>query len=261
MTAVRLQRAGGVARIELHRPERLNALTADVAADLLTALRQCASAATRVVVLTGAGRAFCAGADLSPENRPDPADAPRITYEKLVGSYHPVLLAIRGLGVPVIAAVNGPAVGIGCSLALACDLVIAAESAFFLLAFVNIGLVPDGGASVWLPARIGAARAAEMMLLGERLPAARAAEWGLINRVVADDELAGVTEALASRIARGPGLAYAGIKRLADDRAYAGLDEQLEREARLQAQLSGSADHREGVTAFREKRTPEFHGR
>jgi 2-(1,2-epoxy-1,2-dihydrophenyl)acetyl-CoA isomerase len=157
--------------------------------------------------------------------------------------------------------VNGPAVGIGCSLALCCDLILAAESAYFLLAFVNIGLVPDGGSSVWLPTRIGMARATELCMLGERLPAAQALEWGLINRVVADEQLLGEAGALAGRLAAGPTLSYAGTKRQLNSWWYARMAEQLDLEAQIQREMVGSADSLEGAIAFMEKRAPRFTGR
>jgi 2-(1,2-epoxy-1,2-dihydrophenyl)acetyl-CoA isomerase len=162
---------------------------------------------------------------------------------------------------PVVAAVNGPAVGIGCSLALAADLVVAAESAYFLLAFVNIGLVPDGGSTAFLPARVGYARAAEMAMLGERVPADQALDWGLINRVVPDDDLEGAGAALLQLLAKGPTTSYAGSKRLLNRRMYAGLAEQLEAEAEQQRQQGTTQDFVEGVLAFVEKRPPNFTGK
>ena len=178
--------------MELNRPEVLNAWNGQFGDDLRTALEQ--SRRRRVVsaiLITGGGRAFSSGADLkdvgggftTADGRPD-------VYRTLTERYHPIMKTIREMPKPVVAAVNGPAVGIGCSLALCCDLILAAESAYFLLAFVNIGLVPDGGSSLFVPTRIGMARATELSMLGERLPAAKALEWGLINRVVPDELLA-----------------------------------------------------------------------
>jgi 2-(1,2-epoxy-1,2-dihydrophenyl)acetyl-CoA isomerase len=161
---------------------------------------------------------------------------------------------------PVLAAVNGPAVGIGCSLALACDLVLARESAYFLLAFVNIGLVPDGGSSLLVPTRVGFARAAEMAMLGERVTASQAAEWGLINRVCPDGELAESADQLISHLAEGPTSSYAGTKRQLNNWLYQRMDEQLEFEARIQQEMAGSRDFAEGVAAFAEKRRPRFTG-
>jgi 2-(1,2-epoxy-1,2-dihydrophenyl)acetyl-CoA isomerase len=161
---------------------------------------------------------------------------------------------------PVIAAVNGAAVGIGCSLALACDLVIAAESAYFLLAFVNIGLVPDGGSSLLVPARAGAGRAAEMAMLGERVPAATARAWGLVDRLASDETFGAEVDALAERLATGPTRAYAAAKEQLNATVYASLDEQLELEASLQEQMAASGDFAEGVAAFLEKRPARFTG-
>jgi 2-(1,2-epoxy-1,2-dihydrophenyl)acetyl-CoA isomerase len=160
----------------------------------------------------------------------------------------------------VIAAVNGPAVGIGCSLALCSDLILAAESAYFLLAFVNIGLVPDGGSSLFLPTRIGMTRATELSMLGERLGAAQALEWGLINRVVPDRELDRKAAALAARLAAGPTRSYAGTKRQLNNWLYSRMEEQLELEATIQQEMAGSDDFVEGATAFVQKRPARFAG-
>jgi 2-(1,2-epoxy-1,2-dihydrophenyl)acetyl-CoA isomerase len=168
--------------------------------------------------------------------------------------------AIRAMPKPVLAAVNGPAVGIGCSLALCCDLILAAESAYFLLAFVNIGLVPDGGSSLFVPSRVGMARASELAMLGERLAAPRALEWGLINRVVADEQLPAEAAALAARLAAGPTRSYAGTKRQLNNWLFARMGEQLELEARIQQEMAGSADFLEGAMAFVEKRQARFSG-
>jgi 2-(1,2-epoxy-1,2-dihydrophenyl)acetyl-CoA isomerase len=161
---------------------------------------------------------------------------------------------------PVIAAVNGPAVGIGCSLALCSDLILAAESAYFLLAFVNIGLVPDGGSSLFLPTRVGMARATELSMLGERLGAAQALQWGLINRVVPDASLRGEAAALAARLASGPTRSYAGTKRQLNNWLYSRMEEQLELEAGIQQEMAGSDDFLEGAMAFAEKRPARFSG-
>jgi 2-(1,2-epoxy-1,2-dihydrophenyl)acetyl-CoA isomerase len=264
LETVNLTTAEGVATIELNRPQTLNAWNAQFGADLMSALERCASDdAIRAVLITGAGRGFSSGADLrelgggaaTPEERPD------AVYKQLTDIYHPIMVAIRELPKPVVAAVNGPAVGIGCSLALCCDLIVAAESSYFLLAFVNIGLVPDGGSSLWLPTRIGMARATELCMLGERLPAAKALEWGLINQVVPDEQLRENAGALASRLAGGPTLSYAGTKRQLNNWLYTRMDEQLDLEAQIQREMVGSKDSMEGAIAFVEKRAPRFAGR
>ena len=168
---------------------------------------------------------------------------------------------IREMPKPVVAAVNGPAVGIGCSLALCCDLILAAESAYFLLAFVNIGLVPDGGSSLFVPTRIGMARATELSMLGERLGAAKALEWGLINRVCPDERLREEAGDLASRLAAGPTRSYAGTKRQLNNWLYSRMDEQLDLEAQIQREMSGSEDFVEGAMAFVQKRQASFKGK
>jgi 2-(1,2-epoxy-1,2-dihydrophenyl)acetyl-CoA isomerase len=260
---VNLAVGDGVGTIELNRPDSLNSWTHAFAADLLAALRWCeASADVRALVLTGAGRAFSSGADLrdttgrdlTPSGRPD-------VYKTLTERYHPVLTGFRTIHKPVVAAVNGPAVGIGASLALCCDLILAAESSYFLLAFVNVGLVPDGGSSFLLPTRVGMARTTELAMLGERLPAPRALEWGLVNRVVPDGELRTEALALAARLAAGPTLSYAGTKRQLNHWLYARMEEQLELEARVQQEMAESEDFLEGVMAFAERRAPRFQGR
>jgi 2-(1,2-epoxy-1,2-dihydrophenyl)acetyl-CoA isomerase len=252
----------GVATVELARPRALNAWNQQLGLDLLAALARVGeSSRARAVVITGAGRAFSSGADLkdfsggelTANGRPD-------VYKTLTERYHPIMRAVRELPLPVLAAVNGPAVGIGCSLALCCDLVLAAESAYFLLAFVNIGLVPDGGSSLFVPTRIGMARAMELSMLGERLPAAKALDWGLINLVVPDGELLGKAGELARRMASGPTRSYAGSKRQLNNWLYARMEEQLELEAQIQREMSGSADFLEGALAFIEKRPPSFTG-
>jgi 2-(1,2-epoxy-1,2-dihydrophenyl)acetyl-CoA isomerase len=251
---------GAELRIELDRPERMNAWDRQLGADLLTAVELAAGDdGVRSVTITGAGRAFSSGADLRAGFDPTPDGRPDLGT-LLRERYHPIITGVRRMPKPVLAAVNGPAAGIGCSLALACDLVLAAESAYFLLAFVRLGLAPDGGSSVFVPPRAGAGRAAEMALLGERVPAATGRAWGLVDRLVSDDSFAAEVDALAERLATGPTRAYAAAKEQLNARAYRGLDEQLELEASLQQELAGSADFGEGVLAFLEKRSPRFSG-
>jgi 2-(1,2-epoxy-1,2-dihydrophenyl)acetyl-CoA isomerase len=260
---VNLHRRGGAAKIELNRPQTLNAWNRQFGFDLLEAVRAVADDdEVRAVLVTGAGRGFSSGADLkemgssddrTPDGKPD-------VRKTLVERYHPIIAGIRRMPKPVVAAVNGPAVGIGCSLALACDLIVARPSAYFLLAFVNIGLVPDGGSSVFLPARAGHARAFEMALLGERVPAEQAERWGLINRVWPEEDFEARTEELVASLAQGPTRSYAGTKRQLNNRIYWGMDEQLDLEADIQQEMAASQDFLEGVMAFVEKRSARFAG-
>jgi 2-(1,2-epoxy-1,2-dihydrophenyl)acetyl-CoA isomerase len=257
---VTLLRDGGAARIELNRPETMNAWNRQLGRDLLEAVTTTSDdSSVRAVEIGGAGRGFSSGADLragfdaTPEGHPD-------VLTVLHDLYHPIILGLRNMPKPVVAAVNGPAVGIGCSLALASDLIVAARSAYFLLAFVNIGLVPDGGSSVFVPARAGFARAMQMAMLGERIGADRALEWGLINQVVPDADLTVEVGGLIDRLAAGPTLSYAGTKRQLNARAYAGIEQQLELEAEIQQQQAATTDFVEGVTAFAEKRPAQFIG-
>src|SRR5918998_1078077 len=235
LETVSLQRGasnGAELRVELNRPERMNAWDRQLGIDLLAAVELAAGDdSVRAVTITGAGRAFSSGADLRAGFDPRPGDGRRDVGAALRERYHPIITGVRRLPKPVLAAVNGPAVGIGCSLALACDLVLAAESAYFLLAFVNIGLVPDGGSSVFVPARAGAGRAAAMSLLGERIPAPQASAWGLVDRLVSDATFAQGADAL---LRRGEGAAQRaglrGARRAARARGLApGADGRLRR--------------------------------
>jgi 2-(1,2-epoxy-1,2-dihydrophenyl)acetyl-CoA isomerase len=256
---VNLFRRGGAAKIELNRPERMNAWNDQFSADLVAAIQAVTGdAGVRAVLITGAGRGFSSGADLKASlgdsgGRPD-------VYRRLTEQYHPIIVGVREMPKPVVAAVHGAAAGIGASLALACDLVVAAESAYFLLAFVNIGLVPDGGSSLLVPARVGFTRAAEMAMLGERVGAGQALDWGLVNRVWPDEEFGARTDELVERLAAGPTRSYAGAKRELNAWLYGGMAAQLEFEARIQQEMAGSADFLEGVTAFAEKRQAQFTG-
>lgn len=262
LETVNMHLADGCATVELNRPEVLNAWNAQFGADLLAALKGAAEDdAVRAVIITGAGRAFSSGADLKDVSGGEATaeGAPDI-YRMLTERYHPIMYAIREMPKPVLAAVNGAAAGIGCSLALCCDLILASESAYFLLAFVNIGLVPDGGSSLFVPTRAGMARATEMAMLGERVPAAQALEWGLINRVVPDAKLTEEATALAARLAAGPTRSYAGTKRQLNNWLFARMAEQLELEAQIQQEMAGSEDFLEGALAFAQKRPARFSG-
>ncbi len=260
MSAVQVTRDGPAARVVLNRPEALNAWNEELGTDLNAAIGELGvDDSVRAVLITGAGRGFSSGADLR-ETRDGGEEGLPDLSERLREIYHPIIIGIREMPKPVIAAVNGPAVGIGCSLALACDLVVAAESAYFLLAFVNIGLVPDGGATAILPARIGFGRSAELAMLGERLHAPAALEWGLVNRVVPDGDLEAEAGMLLERMANGPTTSYAGAKRLLNRRAYAGLADQLDAEAEQQRAQGYTGDFVEGVVAFLEKHPPRFTG-
>jgi 2-(1,2-epoxy-1,2-dihydrophenyl)acetyl-CoA isomerase len=259
---VQLQRRGAAAIIRLDRPAALNAWNHQLGIELLDAIRSVADDDdVRAVCVTGSGRAFSSGADLRDLTSRDVTPEGHIDVRTtLTTVYHPILTTLRRMPKPVLAAINGPAVGIGCSLALTCDLLVAAESAYMLLAFVNIGLVPDGGALALISTRIGAGRAAEMAMLGERIPASVLRRWGLVNEVHPDHEFEELWLATLDRLAAGPTQSYAGTKRQINHWMYADLDEQLELEASIQQEMAQSADFREGVTAFAEKRPPKFSG-
>jgi 2-(1,2-epoxy-1,2-dihydrophenyl)acetyl-CoA isomerase len=259
LETIECRRSGGVARVILNRPGALNAWTRQLGEELTQALDDVAAdPQVRAIVLTGAGRAFSSGADL--RSGVQGADGKPDVRTPLLEVYNPLILRVRTLPKPVIAAVNGPAVGIGCSLALAADLIVAARSAYFLMAFVNIGLGLDGGASRTLVARVGHTRAFQIAYLGERITADTALDWGLVNDVAPDDELEATVTALADRLAAGPPGSYAAIKRTINERAYAGFAELLDLEAEVQQELAGSKDFTEGVLAFLQKRPAKFTG-
>jgi 2-(1,2-epoxy-1,2-dihydrophenyl)acetyl-CoA isomerase len=255
---IRTERRGDVLVVTLDRPDRLNAAPPTMFEEIAAALRDLGGA--RAVLVQGAGRAFCSGADVAGGalNADDPGEA---THEALTRSYNPTLALIAELGVPVVSAVRGPAAGIGCSLALAADFCVASDTAYFLQAFVNIGLVPDGGASWMLPRLIGRPRALRMMLLGERVPAATALDWGMIHAVVADAELDATAFALAERLAAGPTLALGAIRRQLHEGQGSDYAAAMACEADNQRRMRGTDDALEGGRAFLEKRKPAFRGR
>lgn len=255
MSEVLTERDAGVLTITLNRPDVLNALNAATHAALGVALREAREADVRAVVLTGAGRGFCVGQDLT-EFREGAGDV----ADRLRSTYHPNVLAIRALEKPVLAAVNGPAAGAGLSLAFACDVRLAADSASFVPAFIGIGLVPDSGSSFFAERLLGPARAFEWLTSNRKLPAAEAHAWGLVSEVVEADRLAERAGELAAVYAAAPTRAIGMTKRLLDHAATAVLEEQLEREAQLQLAATRTDDFREGVAAFLEKRHPQFKG-
>ena len=254
------EQTGGVGRLTLNRPESLNAWTPQLGIDLRAIIeRDAADESVRAVLITGAGRGFSSGADLKSGFEPADDGMPNI-HKELHDVYHPAIAGLRRLEKPVVAAVNGPAVGIGCSLALACDLIMAGESAFFGLAFVNIGLMPDGGSTAFVPPAVGRARAFQMAMLGERIPAPQALDWGLVNWVYPDDRLMDEAEVLVEKLAAGPTRSYAASKRALNQFIYGDLDAQLDLEAELQHALGRTRDFFEGTAAFVEKRAPAFTG-
>jgi 2-(1,2-epoxy-1,2-dihydrophenyl)acetyl-CoA isomerase len=256
MAEVETTRGGAVLTITLNRPDVLNAFNADLHRALAVALTEAQADDVRAVVITGAGRGFCVGQDLT-EFREAPGDI----GERLRGNYHPNILALRKLEKPVLAAVNGPAAGAGLSFACACDLRLAAASATFVPAFINIGLVPDSGGTYFVRRLLGTARAFEWMTSGRRLSAAEALDWGLVSEVVEDEKLAERAAERAAELAAMPTRGVGLTKRLFDHAENATLEEQLELEAHLQTAATKTADFREGVDAFLEKREPRFEGR
>jgi 2-(1,2-epoxy-1,2-dihydrophenyl)acetyl-CoA isomerase len=254
-------REGAVAVITLNRPEALNALTVEMARELMSAIGEARRRGARGLVLTGAGRAFCAGGDLR-EMRKVAEKEGRIEafFDEPLGLLNECVLLLQQVPLPVIAAVNGVASGGGCNLALACDIVIAAESARFNQAFVKVGLSPDCGGTYVLPRLVGLRRAAELLMTGEQVDARSAVELGMINRAVADDQLMGAALALATQLAQAPTAAIAKTKRLLAESATNNLAAQLELEREAQIESGKTRDFLEGVAAFIEKRPPRFTG-
>lgn len=257
--SILLDVAGDIARITLNRPDKLNSFTAEMHGELAAALDQVVAARARVLVLTGAGRGFCAGQDLS-QRAMAPGAAPVDLGQTLETTYNPLVRRLRALPFPVVVGVNGVAAGAGANLALTGDLVIAARSARFIQAFSRIGLLPDSGGTWTLPRLVGPARAAGLALLGEPLSADQAAAWGLIWKVVDDEALTAELDALAAHLAVQPTRALAAIKSALQRSWSNSLDAQLDLERDLQRDLGASGDFREGVAAFMEKRKPNFRG-
>jgi len=247
---------GAVATVALNRPDSLNALSRGLIEELKAALETLPDSGARCLLLTGEGRAFSSGADLvAGGGLPDDVGA------ALESHLNPLIEQVFALPMPVVAAVRGPCAGAGCSLALAADIVIAARSAYFLQAFINLGLVPDAGATWLLPRLAGRARAIEMMMLGERIPAERALAWGMISRLVEDEDLETEAGALAARLAQGPTIAYSLLRKLARDAEQLPLTDALAAERHAQTTAGRTEDFKQGVVAFLQKRPPSFDGR
>ncbi len=262
-----LSEADGVVTLTFNRPQALNALTTDMLAEVIDAVDrlrddvQAGKSRARVLVITGAGRAFCSGADLATSSADGGAAPVNDTGARLETHFNPLLERLYALPLPIICAVNGPAAGAGCSLALAGDIVVAAESAYFLLAFVNIGLVPDVGVTWVLPRLVGKARAQAMMMLGDKIPAAMALDWGMIYATATDAELKPTVDKLGAKLAVGPTQSYALIRQGLRACLDLPLTQALHVE-RVHQRLAGrSADFAEGVAAFLQKRAAKFRGR
>jgi 2-(1,2-epoxy-1,2-dihydrophenyl)acetyl-CoA isomerase len=253
---ITVTQTGGIATLTLNRPDVMNALSTQMRADLLDAVKT-AERSARVIVLTGTGSAFCSGQDLG-----DDAKLAQIDLERtLRDEYEPLLRAITDCPVPTIAAVNGAAAGAGANLAMACDVVIAAENAVFIQAFTRIGLLPDAGGTYWLPRQVGFARAMGAMLFADTITARQAADWGMIWEVVGNDAFVDHIAARAGALAAGPTVAYAAVKQALRTSFANDLEGQLMLEARLQGACGQTRDFKEGVVAFLEKRKPVFEGR
>jgi 2-(1,2-epoxy-1,2-dihydrophenyl)acetyl-CoA isomerase len=259
--SVRLDVADGVATLTLNRPDRLNSFTVAMHGEVRAALDEAAgNQNVRCLVLTGAGRGFCAGQDLA-DRAVAPGDAPVDLGASIENYYKPLLLKVRGLEMPTICAVNGVAAGAGANIPFACDLVYAAKSASFIQSFSKIGLVPDCGGTWWLPRLIGPARAMGLALLGDKLSAEQAEQWGLIWRCVEDDELMPTVISVATQLAAGPTRGYVRTRQAIESAMQLPFAAALDLERDFQRELGASADYREGVAAFMQKRVARFQGR
>lgn len=255
--------ADGVATLTINRPERLNALQGEVCGEMIDALDRIRDglSGARCLLLTGAGRAFSSGADLAQGVIGQEQDRPFDIGKSLDAYFNPLIERLFALPVPVVTAVNGPAAGAGCSLALAGDVIVAARSAYFLQAFVNIGLVPDVGSTWLLPRLVGRARAMRMMLLGERISAEQAVDWGLASFLAEDDALAAEAGAIAAKLANGPTRALAMVRHGVQTALHGSFTDTLAMERRNQQAAGRTADFAEGVAAFLQKRKADFTGK
>jgi 2-(1,2-epoxy-1,2-dihydrophenyl)acetyl-CoA isomerase len=257
---IQFDASDGLARLTLNRPKAANALNLDLVKELLEAATICSEdASIRAVLLSGSGKMFCAGGDLHSFANAGEAVGAHLT--ELADTLHAGISKLARMNAPLIAAVNGAAAGAGMSLVCMSDLAIAAESASFTMAYTAAGLTPDGSSTYYLPRAVGTRRARELILTNRRLSATEALDWGLVQSVVADDELMTEAEKLATRMSRGPTLAYGAAKRLLIDAATSELEPQMDAETKAIADMTQNADGREGIAAFLEKRRPEFKGR
>ena len=258
---IRFEVADNVATITLNRPERLNSMPPAMADDIRTALDYLPLFGARALLITGEGRGFCSGADLAGDRSASAVGGGANSRKALRNHYNPMLLALANLDIPVVVAVNGPAAGVGCSFALSGDFTLAGKSAYFLQAFVNIGLVPDGGSSWILPRLVGLPRATQMMMLGEKISGEQAAEWGMVYKCVEDDQLLAEARALAARLASGPTVALGTMRKVLRAGLSQSYADTLDGEATGQFIAGNSADAMEGILAFQQKRKTEFKGK
>ena len=252
--------ANGIATITLNRPDMLNAISTEMVAEIADAAGRVETGAARCLLITGAGKGFCAGADLGGDDI-NPELIQNADFDaglQIEQHFNPLVRQLNALSVPIVSAVNGAAAGAGCSLALTADFVVASERAYFLQAFINIGLVPDAGSTWVLPRLVGRARAIQMMMLGERVPAAQALDWGMIHSVASENDLMPSARKLAARLASGPRRSYHLLRQSIQRALDSTLDETLDLERAFQREAGRTAEFREGVRAFNEKRKPAF---